>query len=79
MNDKIPTIDECKYHIQTLCKYGLDLDERHYEKFIMPVFDKLERYKKALLVIAYEEYPHVMTTHSAKQFLVEIAESVLEE
>jgi len=42
MKDKIPTTNECKAHIESLVKYGLDLNERHYEKFIKPLFDKIE-------------------------------------
>ncbi|MDP4163373.1 MAG: hypothetical protein Q8898_09745 [Bacillota bacterium] len=79
MNDKIPTIDECKYHLQTLCKYELSLQEQSYEKFIKPVFETLEKYKLALLKIAYEEILQPPNGYTEKQFLVEIAENALEE
>lgn len=41
MNNKIPTIEESKQHIESLVRFGLDLDLRHYSKFIKPVFDKV--------------------------------------
>lgn len=38
----------------------------------------LEQYKKALSIIANEEYPSIQTNHSAKLFLVKVAKEALE-
>ncbi|NRD80305.1 hypothetical protein HPT25_23570 [Bacillus sp. BRMEA1] len=54
MNDKIPTFEESKNHIETLVKFGLDLDERHYKKFLKPVFDKIEEQQEKINVALYE-------------------------
>jgi hypothetical protein len=60
--------------------YGAKLDAYDRDLIIRIINEQQKRirqYETALNTIANEEYPQVMTEHSAKQFLVETARKAL--